>query len=799
MAEKRLSGDNQEALRFLRWLRRDGPWVVTAIGLDRRGLDTRTFDPSTIEDLIKWLDAHNGVDNCYVMVNPSRAPLTKKATKEDVEALEFLHVDCDPPKGADLKASRAEILTRLQSYEPKPNAIIDSGGGYQAFWRLAEPVFVGGNVAMAEEVEAYNIQLELVLKGDHCHNIDRIMRLPGTINLPDAKKKAAGRVERLASIIDDLDDNNYTLDTFTAAPRSAPSPAAALSTPRVQISGNLAPVLIDDLPETVPGRIKMLIVQGSDPDEPTKYASRSEVSWAVTCGLLRGGCDDNTVASILLDPDYAASAHTLAQRRPQEYVERQIQRAKEEVEEPMLRLLNEKHAVIHDMGGKCRIISETMDYSVKPPRPKISKQSFEDFRNRYMNQRVAVGKNDKGEAIYMSAGKWWLLHPLRREYTTLVFAPDREIEGAYNLWKGFACEAIPGSNHEPFLNHLRDVVCSGNEEHYDYLIKWMARGVQAPNVQGEVAFVMRGNRGAGKGTVATIYGSLWGRHFLHLSSAKHLVGQFNAHLRDCVFLFADEAFFAGDRAHESSLKTIITEDTQMIEPKGVDAELVPNYLHLMMSSNQDWVVPAGFDERRFFVLDVNEEHKQDTKYFGEIKRAIDNGGRESLLHYLLTLDISDFNVREVPQTGALQAQKIYSMSLEEAWWMERLTDGRTTTHLAGWDEALLKSDLYADYIRFAETQRVQRRATPASLGMFLKKVLPNPFPIGVQRITDVSRVDSFGNESVTRERRYFYDLPNLDDSRVEWEKRFGKCDWPKDETGNELPPPRTQHPDEEPY
>ena len=37
-----------------------------------------------------------------------------------------------------------------------------------------------------------------------------------------------------------------------------------------------------------------------------------------------------------------------------------------------------------------------------------------------------------------------------------------------------------------------------------------------------------------------------GQHALKISNAKHLVGNFNSHLRDCVFLFADEAFFAGD-------------------------------------------------------------------------------------------------------------------------------------------------------------------------------------------------------------------------------------------------------------
>ena len=53
-------------------------------------------------------------------------------------------------------------------------------------------------------------------------------------------------------------------------------------------------------------------------------------------------------------------------------------------------------------------------------------------------------------------------------------------------------------------------------------------------------------------------------------NAKHLVGHFNAHLQHCSVLFADEAFFAGDRSHESVLKGLITEETLLIEPKGVD-------------------------------------------------------------------------------------------------------------------------------------------------------------------------------------------------------------------------------------
>ena len=780
-------GDNTAAIAFLRWVRVDGPWVLSAISIDG-DIETRTFDAETLADLQEWLEQWNGKRNLYWMCNPARAPLSKKASKEDVEAMAFLHVDCDPPKGADPEASRPEILKRLQDFSPVPSAIIDSGGGYQAFWRLDEPLYIGGNVSRAEEVEAYNQQLETVLKGDHCFNVDRVMRIPGTWNVPNKKKQAAGRKRRLAAVVGSLSEGSYGLDQFTPAPRLQPKGEASLgSAPRVQIAGNLPPVLVDDLPESVSQRIKMLIVQGEDPDEPGKYGSRSEVMWAVACGLVRGGCSDDVIASILLDPDYPVSAHVRAQRRSVEYVARQIQRAREEVEEPWLRKLNELHAVIADFGGKCRIISESMDRTFDPPRPRISKQSFEDFRNRYMHQKVQVGKNDKGEPIYKPVGAWWLGHPLRRQYTSIVFAPNQEVEDALNTWQGFTVEAMPGRNHEPYLQHIRDNICSGSERHYDYLIKWMARGVQQPGSQGEVAPVLRGGKGAGKGTVASIYGSLFGRHYLHLSSSKHLTGNFNSHLRDCVVCFADEAFFAGDRSHEGALKTLITENVLMVEPKGVDAELSPNYVHLIISSNSDWVVPSSGDERRYFVLDVGEDKKQDLAYFKALREAMRNGGRESLLHFLLTLDISEFEVRDVPQTQALQTQKVLSLALEEAWWLERLTDGRTTASHPEWSQSLPKAVLYADYLRFCEAQRAFRRATPTALGMFLGKIMPGKYPIGIQRVAELPRQDEYGHEVFVKERVYHYDLPSLDECREHWCRMFGRFEWPAEEadTGGE--------------
>jgi hypothetical protein len=188
----------------------------------------------------------------------------------------------------------------------------------------------------------------------------------------------------------------------------------------------------------------------------------------------------------------------------------------------------------------------------------------------------------------------------------------------------------------------------------------MAHAAQNPGRQVEVALVMQGKEGTGKGVTAKELGRLFGAHFRHISQAGHLTGHFNAHLQQCSVLFADEAFFAGNRSHEGILKALITEETLIIEPKGLDAFAVRNCLHLIMSSNAEWVIPASADARRYFVLAVADHHKQDHAYFAAITREMDNGGREALLYELLNRDLSSFNVRDVPQTDALADQKAHT-------------------------------------------------------------------------------------------------------------------------------------------
>lgn len=768
--------DIPASIDFLHNWRPQGPWVLFAITPEQKGFASETFSPGDEAKIAAWIEPRLGKDNIYFTVNPLLKPMTgyEKAKKIDVKSLAWLHVDLDPrpaEPGIDLAEhntrERERALRLLREFSPPPTVIVDSGGGYQGFWRLTEEQPINGDETRAIELEAYNIQLEVLLGADACHNSDRIMRLPGTLNVPNEKKRKKGRKLALASVVEDNWELVYPISAFTRAPRLQTGRDAIAPGPAVKLSGNLPKISLDDLPEAVSLRTRMLIVQGDDPDDPAKYRSRSEACWAVCCELVRGGCSDDQIASIILDRDFGISGHVLAQGRPQDYAARQIRRAREEAIHPRLRQLNELHAIIENYGGKCRVIEEMSDPNLK--RSRLSLQGFDDFRNRYMHILVDMGLDPKGEMVRMQLGKYWLTNPNRRQYRTLVFSPGREVPDSYNLWRGFACEARPGKC-DLFLDHVKQNICDGNSEHYEYLMNWMARAVQNPDSPGEVATVLRGKMGTGKGKFIKVFGSLWGRHFLHVSNSKHLVGQFNSHLRDCVVLFGDEAFFAGDKSHESMLKTLITEEILMVEAKGVDAEPTANYVHLLLASNADWVVPTSADDRRFFVLDVGASKAQDPVYFSAIDEEVENGGREALLHMLMTRNISNFEVRNVPKTKALTDQKIQSMGSIEEWWYEKLIDGKIGKN-DGWPEEISKDDLVHDLNRYFERQKIMRRPSPTALGRFLSKVMDTPFPISYQKMADISFDDGYGQTRTKRARTFFFKIANLDTVRSHWDHR----------------------------
>ena len=172
----------------------------------------------------------------------------------------------------------------------------------------------------------------------------------------------------------------------------------------------------------------------------------------------------------------------------------------------------------------------------------------------------------------------------------------------------------------------------------------------------------------------------------------------------------------------------------------------PNFLHLMMASNEEWVVPASLEARRC-VLEVSDIKKDDHVYFASIWEEMESGGYEAMLHDLLRFNLTAFNVRRVPTTDGLQQQKKLSLGTSNAWWFDVLHRGYVwkskfglEDHFGHWHDDAATELLYASYSEFAEGRHERHPLTREDFGRFVVSLGAKPRPRNVvvgEHIADV--------------------------------------------------------------
>ena len=459
---------------------------------------------------------------------------------------------------------------------------------------------------------------------------------------------------------------------------------------------------------------------------------------------------------------------------------------------------NVKYMVVNE-DGKAKLYAPAHDPILN--RRFHHRMDFADLQKLYLNRTVRVGVDKDGEPVFNQVAGVWLRHRDRRQYIDgVVFDPsgNHDNPDILNLWQGFAVKSKSGS-WERMKRHIYEVICCSTQALFDYTLNWMARLVQFPAQQGEVAIVLKGIEGTGKGTLARALLHILGQHGLTISHAKHLVGNFNAHLRDAVFLFADEAFYAGDKSHVGVLKALITEPTLTVEAKYQNAVQAPNFVHLMMASNEDWVVPASLDARRFLVLEVAATKVRDRAYFTAIWQEMENGGYEAMLHDLLNKDLEGFDVRDVPETEGLQRQKKLSLGTSEAWWMDVLHRGYVwrsklglEAYFSEWHETVTTEVLFASYTEFAKAKNERHPMAREAFGRFLVKMggtasRPRNAVVG-EHIADVP-INQYGETTrkaalVKQDRSHGYSFGDLKAARqafADATKLDGEWEWDGEE------------------
>lgn len=338
-------------------------------------------------------------------------------------------------------------------------------------------------------------------------------------------------------------------------------------------------------------------------------------------------------------------------------------------------VLNERYAFVLAGGGH-HILYETTNEKGHFRLEHLQEASFHKSMAWY---QMAVGKGAE------PVTKLWLQDRDARRYEGLVFSPGRDVDKRfYNMWRGFSFK--PKAREEvseearwavdEYFNHARDNVAQGDAEMYNYLVGWLAHLIQFPGEKPLVALVLKGEKGVGKNVVFRFIAPLLGGHAMVTPRKRFLISHFNSHMESLLLFVLDEAFWSGDKEAESVLKDLITGQTHTIERKGIESYEVDNLTRCGILGNENWLVPASEDERRFAVFNVGNGRKQDVAYFTRMRKGMQAGGQEYLLHRLLNIDITKFNVDKAPNSQGLADQKMASLTPISQWWLDSLTSMR---------------------------------------------------------------------------------------------------------------------------
>lgn len=438
----------------------------------------------------------------------------------------------------------------------------------------------------------------------------------------------------------------------------------------------------------------------------------------------------------------------------------------DEAPEPSQDEIEERHEIVERMNRKHAYVAGK-GVIREDEHGGFQIESVSQFHDYYSDDGV-WSKSKSGADIFTPVSKIWMQSPERRKFERIVLDPRGKASGGYNLWRGFSVEPSAKGDCGLFLDHLHDNVCDGEKALYRWLIGWMAHLIQRPWEKPGTAVVFKGKPGVGKSTVGEHLGALIARHYATVSTPRGLMGQFNAHLGAALLVQVEEGFWAGDKAAESDLRHKITGPTFNLERKGQDVIELPSFHRYLITSNERWTVPAQHDERRYAIFNVSDARMKDHEYFGAISAQMKGGGYRALMRHLRDFDLSRVDVRSIPHTEALTAEKITGLRGVRAWWHEVLAAGELPAQLHGmrfdrepkpWAEhgvSVLTDDLRHAYELWVRARRHHGDVLTAdTFGRELRDMCPS-----------AKRVQRREGSKLPR----FYDLPALPKCRAEFSR-----------------------------
>jgi hypothetical protein len=326
---------------------------------------------------------------------------------------------------------------------------------------------------------------------------------------------------------------------------------------------------------------------------------------------------------------------------------------------------------------------------------KVSPQAFKEHLESTTQYRESQIKPD-GSTVYksVSAASAWLKWPLRLEVPRITYDPGEGLfsgkDRALNVWPGWGVEPKKGSIK--MWDALMDYIFAKTPpEDRRWFLQWCAYPLQFPGTKMFTSVVIHGiGQGTGKTLVGDTLGYIYGKNSSAITQ-KMLRSDFNAWAQSKQFVRGDEITGSNNRTYAADLKQMITQKEISINVKQVSAFYMPDRVNYMFNSQNSDSLFLEDDDRRFFVHEVVGGALSDA-FFTDYFKWLGASGAAHLFHYLLNVDVKDFN----PASRALKTDAKRRMICEGrsdlASWVRQLQE--TPDHVLQFQGVLATRDLF---------------------------------------------------------------------------------------------------------
>jgi len=306
-----------------------------------------------------------------------------------------------------------------------------------------------------------------------------------------------------------------------------------------------------------------------------------------------------------------------------------------------------------------------------------TKTNINDVYSNLLYQYVVVkpdGSSQTLDGVFLAR---WFKDPARRTYKKMDFNPIEDSSKipkfVYNTFRGFSATLSNNEEHnqlnykkhfkevERFINHV-SLLVNHHEESKNYVLNYFADLFQNPQNLPEVALVFKSKKGLGKDLLIHYLEKMLGENYVYrTSNLEEVYGNFNPAVKNKLLVQLNELQGKDGFAKKERLKDSITAKRLNVNEKNVKQFSILNAIRFIIFSNNLNPVEATSDNRRFAFFKGGEIFKDKAKkkeYYDPLFENLKN--REiinAILYYFKNLNLTDFNIKELPETEAMVEAK----------------------------------------------------------------------------------------------------------------------------------------------